>query len=83
MKWFLLTRFLDLVRDIRILKDLDDRFCALLNAYFSDVSINRWQIFKGIFFTVHLGAAATEIRRVSFLRIFFLWINLLCSIADA
>ena len=67
MEWFLL-RFLDLVRHIRILMGLDDRSCRLLNVYFSDMSIN-------------LQVAATEIHRVSFLRIFF-WINLLCSITD-
>ena len=42
--WFLL-RFLDLVRDIRILTGVEDRFCPLLNVYFSDTSINGWRIF--------------------------------------
>ena len=47
VEWFLLRRFLDLVRDIRILTGLDDRFCfcLLLNVYFSDKPINGWQIF--------------------------------------
>ena len=45
VEWFLLRRFLDLVRDIRILTGLVDRFCPLRNFYFSDMSIKRWRIF--------------------------------------
>ena len=46
VEWFL-PRFLDLVRDNRILTGLVDRFCfcPLLNVYFSDMSINKWRIF--------------------------------------
>ena len=39
---------------------------------------------KHILFTLNLGMTATEIRQISLLKTFFLflWINLFCSIAD-
>ena len=57
-------------------------FCPLLNVSFSHVNKQVANFLRTPFLLVHLLAAATEIRRVSFLGIFFLWINLLCSIAD-
>ena len=91
MEWFLLQRFVELVRiyfllivsrnhsnrvNIALISGFRQIYAACCPRY--DMQINRWRNFKdkGHLFTLNLPMTTTKIRRISLLRTFFLFLGI-------